>query len=160
MTDWAIPHPRWLSLHARIRRITGRHDAEDLLQAAVQRFLERGQEGVRNPDAYLVRSARNLAVDQARRERHGAVAPYEGDDVGSVPCPSPQPDAVLMARQRLQRLREGCAQLDARTREIFLLHRLEGLSYRDIALRLEISVSAVEKHVSKAIGFLTEWVMD
>nr|WP_220790056.1 sigma-70 family RNA polymerase sigma factor [Gluconacetobacter tumulisoli] len=149
-----------MSLHARIRRITGRHDAEDLLQAAFQRFLERDRSGVRNPDAYLVRSARNLAVDQARRERHGAVAPSDGADVESVHCPRPQPDEVLLARQRLQKLRAGCAQLDARTRDIFLLHRLEGLSYRDIAQRLDISVSAVEKHVSKAICFLTEWVMD
>lgn len=48
--------------------------------------------------------------------------------------------------------------LGPRTREIFLLHRLDGLKYREIAAQLDITVSAVEKHIAKASLFLVNWV--
>ena len=160
MTEWAMPQPRWLLLRARIRHATGRNDAEDLLQSAVVRFLERGPGNVRNTEAYLVRSARNIAIDAARREQNTPVRPVPTDDIEHVPCHDPRPDDALLAQQQLQKLRKGCERLDARTREVFLLHRLEDLSYKDIARRLNISVSAVEKHISRALCFLTEWMMD
>jgi RNA polymerase sigma-70 factor (ECF subfamily) len=40
------------------------------------------------------------------------------------------------------------------------MHRVEGLKYREIAAHFEISQSAVEKHVAKAMLFLTEWTQD
>jgi len=47
--------------------------------------------------------------------------------------------------------------LGARTREIFLMHRISGLKHRDIAAHLGITVSAVEKHIAKASLFLLSW---
>ena len=37
------------------------------------------------------------------------------------------------------------------------MHRLDGLKYLEIAQRLSISVSAVEKHIARAMQFLAEW---
>jgi RNA polymerase sigma factor (sigma-70 family) len=64
---------------------------------------------------------------------------------------------VVEVRARLERVKEGLARLSPRTREVFLMHRLSNLKYHEIAARLEISSSAVEKHVAKAVLFLTEW---
>ena len=63
----------------------------------------------------------------------------------------------MAARVRLERVREGISRLTPRTREVFLMHRLDDMKYREIAERLGISQSAVEKHIAKAALFLTEW---
>jgi RNA polymerase sigma-70 factor (ECF subfamily) len=65
---------------------------------------------------------------------------------------------VLAARERLEKVMAALDSLGPRTREIFLLHRLDGLKYREIAARLDITVSAVEKHIAKASLFLVNWV--
>ena len=57
-------------------------------------------------------------------------------------------------------MRDGVEQLSPRTREIFLMHRLEGRKYREIASELGISPSAVEKHIARAMAHLTDWVED
>jgi DNA-binding NarL/FixJ family response regulator len=44
-----------------------------------------------------------------------------------------------------------------RTREVFLMHRIEGLRCREIASRLGISQRSVEKHIARAALFLAEW---
>lgn len=72
----------------------------------------------------------------------------------------PLQDEVLIARHRLERLRQGVEQLKPRTREVLLMHRLEGLKYRDIAAALGISQSAVEKHIAQAMASLNEWMED
>jgi RNA polymerase sigma factor (sigma-70 family) len=64
----------------------------------------------------------------------------------------------LAARERLQKVLAALESLGPRTREIFLLHRLDGLKYREIASQLGITVSAVEKHIAKASLFLVNWV--
>lgn len=73
-------------------------------------------------------------------------------------CPGPLPDKVLEDRDRLNRLNAGLEQLDPRTREIFLLYRVEELKQREIAKLLKISVSAVEKHIARAAPFLVAWM--
>lgn len=156
MSDWLTGRAQWDALRQRVRRATRHREAEDLLQAAVLRWLERDIQGVDDPDAYIVRSACNLACDEARRERRRALVPRSGDTLQAIMDVSPQPDAVAISRQRLERLHIACGELAPRTREIFLLHRLDGLRYEDIARQVGISVSAVEKHVSKAVRILTE----
>jgi RNA polymerase sigma-70 factor (ECF subfamily) len=83
------------------------------------------------------------------------------DAVAASICdPSPLQDEVLISRHRLERLLAGMEQLTPRTREVFLMHRLDGLRYREIAEELGISQSAVEKHMSRAIEILTDWMMN
>jgi RNA polymerase sigma factor (sigma-70 family) len=68
----------------------------------------------------------------------------------------PLQDEVIAARERLVFVRKALSTLPPRTREVFLMHRLEGMRYREIAERLSISVSAVEKHIARATLRLTE----
>jgi RNA polymerase sigma-70 factor (ECF subfamily) len=114
----------------------------------------RAQHAVENVSGFLVRTAVNIGVDNFRHERFIAdVAPEDAAPAEN----SPLQDEVLAARVRLDRVREGLSRLTPRTREIFLMHRLEDMKYREIAQRLGISQSAVEKHIAKAALFLTEW---
>lgn len=156
MTDITVDKAFWDSLLKQVgRRLRGRADAEDLLHAAYLRLARyRKRHMVDNVAAFLVQAAVNIGVDNYRHESFLAdVAP---EDV-CVCEDSPLQDEVLAARARLTRVREGLARLSPRTREVFLMHRLENYKYREIAERLGISQSAVEKHIAKAMLFLDEW---
>ncbi|MHB8528752.1 MAG: RNA polymerase sigma factor [Caulobacteraceae bacterium] len=149
----------WAKLLQRIKRIVARReDAEDLLQQAYERLERfRAARRVDNPAGFLVRAAVNIGIDEQRRDRHIERAYTVHRDGLGIADSAPMQDEVLAARQRLERVRLGLTKLSVRTREVFLMHRLEGLKYREIALRLGISQSAVEKHIAKAAVFLAGW---
>jgi RNA polymerase sigma factor (sigma-70 family) len=156
MTDVPVNREFWNSLIRQVRlRTRGRADPEELLHAAYLRLLRyRARQTVENVGAFLVRTAVNIGVDNYRHERF--ISDVSPDDIGQAEN-SPLQDEVLASRVRLERVREGLSRLTPRTREIFLMHRLDELKYREIAERLGISQSAVEKHIAKAALFLTEW---
>ena len=138
------------------RHIRGRGDAEDLLHTAYIRLEQyRVDHAVENPSAFLVRTATNIAIDIHRHEKILALSDVY-DEV-QRPDDAPLQDEVVEARARLQRVKEGLSRLTPRTRDIFLMHRLHGMKYREIAVHFGISQSAVEKHIAKAALFLTEW---
>lgn len=150
----------WTRLLKLVTRHTrGRVDAEDLLHSAYIRLEQyRTDHVVDNPSAFLVRTAANMAIDIHRHEKL-----WEPGDTGrdvQLPDNAPLQDEVIAARARLSRVKEGLAKLPPRTREIFLMHRLRGLKYREIAVHFGISQSAVEKHIAKAVLFLAEWTQD
>ena len=150
----------WRGVLDRVVRATrGSPQAEDYLHTAFLRLEEyrKGHE-VSNPAGFLVRAAVNIAADEARRPVNRSADPRPVEDLIEIADSEPLADEVLAARTRLERVKAGLAQLSPRTREIFLMHRVEGLKYREIAAELGITVSAVEKHVAKAALFLAEWV--
>jgi RNA polymerase sigma-70 factor (ECF subfamily) len=148
----------WRRLLGRVRRLVRSDDqAEDILQSAFLRLEEyRVSHPVANPDAFVVRAAGNLVVDEFRRRRVRKNVLLDVADLGQIPDAHPLQHEVFDARQRLDRVRRGIHGLPPRTREVFLMHRLDGLKYREIAERLDISVSAVEKHVARAMLCLAE----
>lgn len=107
---------------------------------------------VDNPRAYLFRMADNIAIDRLRSQgrehrRQDGPAALEGR-----PCDAPDAEVALAQRQRLRLLSQAIDELSPRCREIFLMHRLDGLSHAEIASRLGISRSAVEKHIMRALA--------
>jgi RNA polymerase sigma-70 factor (ECF subfamily) len=64
------------------------------------------------------------------------------------------PDEVFAAEQRLLGMKEALDRVSTRTREVFFMHRLQGFSHMEIARKLGVSKSAVEKHVASAITAL------
>jgi RNA polymerase sigma factor (sigma-70 family) len=61
------------------------------------------------------------------------------------------PERVLLDREALETVVDAIAALPPRTREVFVLHRFEEMTCNGIAEQLGISVSAVEKHIMKAL---------
>jgi len=149
---------RWIYLRSQVSRVTRREDAEDLLHDAWVRMTERTT-AVENAEAFLVRSAANGGWDAYRREqREPPSTVLTETQITLVRDDSPLQDEALIARHRLERLLAGIDQLTPRTREVFLMHRLDGRKHREIAAALGISQSAVEKHVAKAVEVLTDWM--
>lgn len=139
---------------ALMRRGRTRHDADDLVQEAwVKLACYERQHVVAEPEAFLMRTALNLSIDAYRTSKnHGEQMLLE--EVLLVDT-APAADAILLGRERIARLSECLAGLDAKTRSIFLAHRLDGLSYLVIARDHRLSVSSVEKHIAKAMLELT-----
>ncbi len=149
----------WTGLRKRISVLThGRNDSEDLLHTAYIRLEKyRAQHRVDSPAGFLVRTAINIGVDN---HRHANYLSEEGINAETFEIidDAPLQDEVIEARERLHRVEYGLARLSPRTREVFLMYRIDGLKYREIAVQLGISESAVAKHIAKAALFLTEWM--
>ena len=104
----------------------------------------------------MMRAALNLSVDSFRAaEIRGEQLLLE--DVLLLDT-APSLEAVVLSRERLARISKGLGRLDEKTRVIFLAHRFDGMTYQNIANVHGISVSAVEKHVAKAMLQLTRWM--
>ncbi len=140
------------------RQARGNIDPEELLNIAFLR-LQRYSAGhtVRDPKAFLVRTARNALIDNYRHEKISSQYLEDALQNSRDRDEAPLQDEVHAARARLDRVKHGLDQLPTRTREIFLMYRLEDLQRREIAKRIGISESAVEKHIAKAMFFLTKW---
>ncbi|KQY88242.1 RNA polymerase sigma factor [Pelomonas sp. Root1444] len=139
---------------ALMRRGRTRHDADDLVQEAWLRLAcyERRQ-SVDEPEAFLMRAALNLSIDDYRNSRNrGEQVMLDEIEIADA---MPTAETILLARERIARLSESLAELDPKTRRIFLAHRVEGLSYGEIAQEQRLSVSAVEKHIAKAALLVT-----
>jgi RNA polymerase sigma factor (sigma-70 family) len=142
---------------ALMRRGRTEHDAEDLLQEAwVRMACYEREQPVEKPEAFLMRAALNLSIDAYRlRQSHGEEVLLEDEVLIDV---SPGAEAVLLARERVARLSVCLSRLGDRTREIFLAHRIDGLSYQEIARQHQTSVGTVERHIAKAMLLLTTWM--
>lgn len=147
----------WASLRDQVARMTRRDDAEDLLHDAWVNVAT-GPTPARNADALLARAATNRGIDAYRRERRAGDAIVWEPNADAVADSYPLQDEILIARERLDRLRVGVEALSPRTRQIFLMYRLDGRKYREIAEELGISQSAVEKHIARAMAHLADWM--
>lgn len=143
-----------------VRRLGSASSAADVAQDMFLR-LRQLPEGTRprSPRAYLFRVADNLAIDRLRAEASRARY-LVADDGVDRPDAAPGPERVLDARQRLRALERAVAELPPRCREVFLLHKIDGLGHAEIARRLGISRSMVEKHVMRALAHCRDRLAD
>jgi len=135
-----------------------RHDSEDLTQEVFVRLARRGGEHeIEQVEQYLFQTARSVLMDHHRRRttRHqNEHEPYE-DEAHAVEDFSPE--RVLLGRDQVETVRRALADMPERVRGAFVLHRFEDLTYAEIAARLGVSVSSVEKYIIRALRDITEW---
>jgi RNA polymerase sigma factor (sigma-70 family) len=156
MLDGLMVHFRHLEKLLR-RRGRTREDAEDLIQETflrVQMYLDEGGE-IREPQAFLVRTALNLSQDARKHEHRHLYARKSVEDY-VIPDLGPSPEEVLEAEERVNKLKRALNKAGVRSKEIFIMHRLHGMTYLQIADHFDLSQSAVEKYMAKAIAALSE----
>jgi RNA polymerase sigma-70 factor (ECF subfamily) len=137
-----------------LRRVHNHAEADDLTQELLVRVTQQvDREEIDNPDAFVFKVAANLLRSKGREwQRNAKYGDQLEQLVKSVEVLSPE--RVLVHRQSLARLLKHLDSLNPRVREVLFLHRLEGMKYAEIALIHGISVSTVEKDISKAIAHL------
>ncbi|WP_458372623.1 RNA polymerase sigma factor [Pseudomonas veronii] len=136
------------------KRTDNASDAADMTQDVFTQWLDyRDRAKVEQPRAFLFQMARNLLRDHWRRQKvrqavHADQVERDAEPVIDEPNP---PMAAALRQQRLEQLKEVLAELSPRRREALMLHRFEGLSQAQIAERMGISTSMVEKHIAFAL---------
>lgn len=141
------------------RRGSSSQDAEEIVQEAWVRLVRYEQgAAVDRPEAFLMQTALNLSIDEHRgRLAHGEQVELE--EVVLVD-EAPPVESVVLGRERVARLTYCLGRLPAKNRDILLAHRLDGLTYREIADQHGLSISTVEKHIAKATLQLITWMED
>lgn len=135
-----------------------RDDADDLIQESFLRLhLYCQDEGVQKQDAFLARTALNLSVDLHRKEHRELYTQEPLENLVLIDV-KPTPDEDFAVSQRLSKVEAVLNALSPRTRDIFLMHRVGGYSCAQIATHFGISLSAVEKHIAKAVLSLMDVV--
>lgn len=142
---------------ALMRRGRTQHEADDLVQEAwIRLACYQHDQTVAKPEAFLMRAALNLSIDTHRmRMTRGEEVLL--DEVVLIDA-TPTAETVVLARERIARLSVCLGRLSEKTRDILLSHRVDGLSYQEIAQRHSISISTVEKHIAKATLQVTGWM--
>ena len=132
-------------------RLGNRQAAEDVAHDAYLRVLERTDaQRIEHPRAFLYRTALNLVVDRHRRHQVRQAEPLDVLD-NDERWHGPALSQSMQMDQRLTLMQRALDELSQPCRDSFLLRKLEGLSHQQIAERLGISRSLVEKHIVNAM---------
>lgn len=147
-----------------LRAFAGQHGgheaAEDLVQEAYLRLMQHPDpSSIDNARAFLYRTVANLSIDQHRRQavrdRFHSEPQEDDQELADLAGTEPVPETRLAAQQELQALNAILLELPETTRNAFVLYRLEGLSHKEIALRLGIS----ERNSVRLVGIAAHHVL-
>jgi RNA polymerase sigma factor (sigma-70 family) len=137
------------------RRHVNSDEADDLVQDVFLRIVRRGGTAdIEHLDGYIFQTASNVLRDRVRRRRASLADRHVPFDLDRHDVAELGPERGLLGREGLKAAGLVLLELPERTRRVFILRRLEGLTYSEIGRRLGVSVSAVEKHMQRAIRHL------
>ncbi len=129
-----------------------RQDIEDVAQEAFLRaYVAEQKKDIEQPRAFLFRIARNLALTQLTRKSK-QITDYIEDSGDSVVIESGATvDSEVEAQQSFGLYCEAVAALPEKCRQVFLLRKVHGLPHKEIAERMSMSVSSVEKYLRRGV---------
>ncbi len=150
-----LPHEAALRRHVRRLSASG-VDIDDIIsEALIRAYTSADYTRIDNGRAFLFAVARNLLIDLARR-RAVVSFDYMADlDKLNLADGAPSAETVVSARDEVRRLQQIVDALPPQCRRVFVMRRIDDLDLEEIAARLSLSVSTVEKHLSKAMALLT-----
>ncbi len=140
------------------RKLTGDAvEAEDLVQEAYAKVLGVPDwRRLEQPERFVLTIIRNLAFERFRRAKVVGIRQIGVLEMEALPDPAPDAHAVTSAREELLRVLEAVDRLPEQCRRVVTLRKMEGLSPGEIAVRLNLSISTVEKHLAKGLMLLTK----
>jgi RNA polymerase sigma-70 factor (ECF subfamily) len=154
-----LPHEAALTRFIR-RNWKNEADVAELRQDVYVRVFEAAREQrPLNPKAYLFTTARNQLINAARRARIVSIDLVADLEASPVLEDEVTPERCLSARDELRRVQAALERMPERRREIVMLKKIEGLSQNEIAGRLGVSVSTVEKQLSSGMRFIADWML-
>lgn len=151
-----LPHEASLCSWLRRRRLDP-HEIDDVVQESYAILASRERlDDLLHPRAYLFKIALSLVLRDAQRARVVPFEPIEDMEEGDESADSFSPERIAIARDELKRLAAVIQAMPVRVRAAFVMRRVHGLSQREIAERMDISESTVEKHISKGLTLVIE----
>lgn len=152
--DWTVlfeeEAPRLMRF---LRRFGPRVSAEDVRQEAFAKLVAANREDIASPRAYLTATARNLALNDLRRQKNAATDAHA--DIETIaPAYTADPESQLIASEEAAAASAAIDALEPRLREALLLHLVEGLTQPEVAARLGCSRRTVQRHITEALAQL------
>jgi RNA polymerase sigma factor (sigma-70 family) len=139
------------------KRLSIPDDAYDVAQESYIKLLKyEGSADIRSAWAVLQKIAINVARDLGRTRRSRSNELHCSIDDVELESMAPSIERVLEAEQELKIVMRAITGLPTRCRQVFLLSRIDGMTYTEIAEHCEISVKMVEKHISHALMVCTQ----
>lgn len=146
------------SLFHFLRRKAGAEEAPDLVQEVFARAAGSEQRHrLANPGGFLRRIAQNLLIDRARRQKSSRAVFYPLREESEGATPAAQ-EWNLEAADLLRLYETAVDAMPPKTRRVFLMHRVDELSYREIHEALGISIATVEYHMMRALSHISKVV--
>jgi RNA polymerase sigma-70 factor (ECF subfamily) len=138
------------------KRLAAAADVDDVIQEIYLRIARYPTpDAILNTQAFVMTIAANLLRDRfamAVRRRHDLQVPY---DEAALPCRRPSLELQLEAEQTLAIVLAALSELKPKTRDALILHRFRNLTYPQIAERMGLSTSMVQKHINQALVHIT-----
>ncbi|MBL3520024.1 RNA polymerase sigma factor [Arcobacter lanthieri] len=133
-----------------VQKMIGDKDkAKDIVQESYIRMLDANiATPIENQRAFLYKLARNIVFDLSRKEKHSISIEYEENNF-SIPKEE-QPEELLLEEYQQELLFQILETIPPKNAQAFIFHVFEGLSRKEISIKMGISVAAVEKHIIRA----------
>ena len=133
-----------------LRKLVAGIEIDDIIQETYTRLcLLDSVAAVRDPRSYAFQTAHSVIVSYLRHSRVVPIRSFSQLDADVFIDDVPDPEQTTADRDELSRLGAAIAALPPRIREVFVLRRVDGLSQRQVAEKLGISESTVEKQMSQ-----------
>lgn len=160
LCDEVLPHQG--AFRSLARRVTGNGDAAgDLVQDVYAEILSgEGWRGARDPKAFVMRIVYCRSVNWVNRQKIVPMRNLPALELLLENEDSPDAFEVLSGREELSAVMEALDQLPQRCREVVTMRRLEELSPPEIAQRLGITVTTVDRHLGRGLSLLVEKLGD
>ncbi len=139
-------------------KFAGQHSndevAEDLVQEAYIRLMRQAQaEKIDNPRAYLFKVTHNLSIDYLRQGQvRSRYLECNDIDLEHIADSRPEPEADIESQLMLQQCLDALDSLPEVYRHVFLLHRIDGMTYNEIGEALKIPARTIERYAVKALA--------
>lgn len=152
---------KWLT-----RRLGNSDDAVDVAQSVFLRVWSYAATAiVVNPRALIFKTAGNLATNELKRRnrfnrRHIMSSDNDDDAFENIAAANPTPEKEASLREDVRNTLDAIDALPEPSRTAFRMNRFDGLSYREIAVRMKVSESSVEKYMIFALKTLRESLRD
>ena len=141
------------------RFLTQRQDVEDIAQEAYLRaYVAEQSRAIDQPEAYLFRSARNLALTRLTQKSRQMTDLIDDLDPAVVLRGETPLEAEVEAEESLGLHCEAVSHLPEKYKQVYILRKVYGLSHKEIAERMSLSVSSVEKYMLKGVLACREYV--
>lgn len=144
-----------LGIARAVSKIVPPHEVEDIVQETYVRLCQVGApEQIQHPQSYLYKTARNLALDSLKRAENRVTEQWNEDVENSRAIAGMEADETFeqaASSEEFGHFCEAVRQLPVQARRAFVLKKVYGYSQREIASKLGLAESTVEKHVALAV---------
>jgi RNA polymerase sigma-70 factor (ECF subfamily) len=150
-----VPHER--AIRSWLARRTHDLEIDDIIQEMYARLASLDDaEGIRNPRQYAAQTAISIALNLARHARVVPMIPIGDFEELGLASLEPSPERAVNSQDELRELENSLQELPSLCRKAFLLRRVDGLSQKEVAEKLGISVKTVEKYMARSVRFLIQ----